>query len=65
MVSWSLVSPQMYHIVNGYLELNKTLMDIINKYKVVLVVKGFHQRHDFDFTKTTSPVVKPILESFL
>lgn len=30
----------------------------VNKYKVGLVAKGFHQHHGFDFHETFSPVVK-------
>lgn len=30
----------------------------IKKYKACLVAKRFHQKHDFDYNETSSPVVK-------
>lgn len=32
----------------------------VNKYKAILVVKGYHQQFGFDFNETFSRVVKPI-----
>lgn len=34
--------------------------DIVNKYKAILVAKGFHQKAGFDYAKTFSPVVKHV-----
>lgn len=42
------------------LKVKKNLDDTINKYKVRIVAKGYHQQFDFDFNGTFSQVVKPI-----
>lgn len=36
----------------------------VNKFKVRLVAKGFHQQFRFDYNKTFSPLVKPVTISY-
>jgi len=38
----------------------KNVDGTIDKYKARLVAKGFHQEYDCDYTKTFSPVIKPV-----
>jgi hypothetical protein len=62
--TWTLVSPtNSMNIIVGYkwvFRIKRKADGSIDRYKVRLVVKGFHQQFGIDFEETYSPVIKPI-----
>ncbi|KAK2992688.1 hypothetical protein RJ640_029945 [Escallonia rubra] len=60
--TWSLVPPYSSQNINGckwVFHIKHKTDGTLDKYKVRLVAKGFHQRPGIDFTETFSPIVKP------
>jgi len=61
--TWSLISPSLAMYVVGckwVFRIKRKANGQIERYKARLVAKGFHQQPGIDFSKTYSPVVKPI-----
>lgn len=61
--TWTLVSPSVSRKPIGckwVFRVKENPDGSINKYKAMLVAKGFHQQAGTDFTETCSPVVKPV-----
>ena len=61
--TWDLVSRSSAHNLVGckwVFRIKRNPNDSIDHYKVRLVAKGCHQRFSCDYTKTFSPVVKPV-----
>jgi len=51
-----------YRVFFGCIQIFKVKENVdgsLNKYKAWLVVKGFTQQPEFDFSETVSPVIKP------
>lgn len=61
--TWSIVSlpPGNFPIeCKWVLRVNKNFNGYVNKYKIMLVAKGFHQSYGDDYTETFSLVTKPV-----
>lgn len=62
--TWTFVPPPAHRQSFGckwMFKVKENAYGTVNKYMVRLVAKGFHQIEGFDFTKTFSLVVKPII----